>query len=249
MPRNSVVVTVLFINVILIVAMIVVIAFQISGLWRAWREKVAGSRLHVRIVALFSVIAALPAIILAVAATTTFSRSLDGWFSTRTRQIIENSIDVANAYLEEHGQVIRTDIVNMGKDLAERCATIGGDPEKLKSLVFIQAGLRDLPVRLCHRRRGQAHRVGPQGQQDRLPAAAAKRHPTRSPRPDPAADADATPTASQPSRSSMAIQAPICSSRAVSALRCWATCNEPRQASTNTNNCAADAAVSRPLMR
>ena len=144
-PRNSVVVTVLFINVILIIAMIVVIAFQVSGLWRAWRQKVAGSRLHVRIVALFSVIAALPAIVLAIAATTTFSRSLDSWFSTRTRQIVENSMDVANAYLEEHGQVIRTDIVNMGKDLQVAAATIGGDKEKLKGLVFVQAGLRDLP--------------------------------------------------------------------------------------------------------
>lgn len=144
-PRSEVVITVLFINVILIIAMIVVIALQVSGLWRAWRQKVAGSRLHVRIVALFSVIAALPTIILAVAATTTFSRSLDGWFSTRTREIIENSMDVANAYLEEHGQVIRTDIANMGKDLQGAAAAIGGDPEKLKNLVFIQAGLRDLP--------------------------------------------------------------------------------------------------------
>ncbi|MBU2532357.1 MAG: PAS domain-containing sensor histidine kinase, partial [Alphaproteobacteria bacterium] len=145
-PRNSVVVTVLFINVVLIIAMIVVIALQVGRLLRAWRHKVAGSRLHVRIVALFSIIAALPAIILAVAATTTFSRSLDNWFSTRTRQIIENSMDVANAYLEEHGQVIRTDIVNMGKDLESAASSVGGDPEKLKGLVFMQAGLRDLPV-------------------------------------------------------------------------------------------------------
>jgi two-component system nitrogen regulation sensor histidine kinase NtrY len=145
-PRNSVVVTVLLINIVLIIAMIVVIAMQIAVLWRAWRQKVAGSRLHVRIVLMFSIIAALPALILAVAATTTFSRSLDGWFSTRTRQIIENSLDVANAYLEEHGQVIRTDIVNMGKDLDGAATSIAGDTEKLKSLVFVQAGLRDLPV-------------------------------------------------------------------------------------------------------
>lgn len=144
-PRNSVVLTVLFTNVVLIIAMIVVIVAQIGPLLRAWRQKVAGSRLHVRIVLLFSIIAALPALILAFAATTTFSRSLDSWFSTRTRQIIENSMDVANAYLEEHGQVIRTDIVNMGKDLEGAAASIGGDPDKLKNLVFVQAGLRDLP--------------------------------------------------------------------------------------------------------
>lgn len=144
-PRNSVVVTVLFINAVLIIAMTVVIGAQLVGLLSAWRQKIAGSRLHVRIVALFSVIAALPAIILAVAATTTFSRSLDSWFSTRTRTIVENSMEVATAYLEEHGQVIRTDIVNMGKDLEGAAASIGGDRQKLKNLVFVQAGLRDLP--------------------------------------------------------------------------------------------------------
>lgn len=145
-PRSAVVVTVLFVNGILICAMFGVIAWQVIGLWRAWREKVPGSRLHIRIVGLFSIIAALPAILLALAATVTFSRSLDSWFSTRTRVIIENSLGVANAYLEEHGQVIRTDIVNMAKDLDDAASTIAGDHNKLRNLVFIQAGLRDLPA-------------------------------------------------------------------------------------------------------
>ncbi len=65
------------------------------GLLKAWRAKEPGARLHVRIVLLFSIIAALPAILLAIAATTTFSRSLDSWFSSRTRAIIQNSLDVA----------------------------------------------------------------------------------------------------------------------------------------------------------
>ena len=60
-PRSWVVLTVLFINVAMIIAMIVVLSWPISSLWRAWRQRIAGARLHIRIVALFSVIAALPA--------------------------------------------------------------------------------------------------------------------------------------------------------------------------------------------
>ena len=145
-PRNHVVLAVLFINVLLIAAMVGVIAWQAFGLWRAWRNKVAGARLHIRIVALFSVIAALPAILLAVGATTTFSRSLDGWFSARTQEIVANSLDVTNAYIEEHGQVIRTDIVNMVKDLDEAADSLGGDQEQLRNLLIAQSGLRDLPA-------------------------------------------------------------------------------------------------------
>jgi two-component system nitrogen regulation sensor histidine kinase NtrY len=145
-PRNEIVLGVLFVNLLLVIAMVAVIAVQAIGLRRAWRKKVAGARLHVRIVLLFSLITALPALLLAIAATTTFSRSLDNWFNRQTSNIVMNSLDVAHAYLEEHGQVIRTDIVNMAKDLDDAAGEVGGDARKFRELMFAQAGLRDLPV-------------------------------------------------------------------------------------------------------
>jgi two-component system nitrogen regulation sensor histidine kinase NtrY len=154
-PRNEVVLGVLFTNVVLVIAMIAVLTVQGVGLWRAWRKKVAGARLHARIVALFSLITALPALFLAIAATDTFSRSLDNWFSRQTRAIVLNSLDVANAYLEEHGQVIRTDIVNMAKDLDDAAPTVMGNERKLRDLVFAHAGLRDLSVAYVIDAKGQ----------------------------------------------------------------------------------------------
>ena len=68
-PRSDIVFATLLINVLLIIAMFATIAWQATGLIRAWHDKVPGARLHVRIVALFSVIAALPTILLALAAT------------------------------------------------------------------------------------------------------------------------------------------------------------------------------------
>ncbi|MEM1307728.1 MAG: PAS domain-containing sensor histidine kinase, partial [Pseudomonadota bacterium] len=145
-PSGGVVLTVLTINAALIVAMVVVITQQAVTIRQAWREKVAGARLHIRIMLLFSVIAILPALILAIVATTTFVRAIDGWFADRTRAVIERSVNVANAYLEEHGQVIRTDIVNMARDLDDAAAVRTSDPQEFRKLVFAQAGLRDLPV-------------------------------------------------------------------------------------------------------
>jgi two-component system, NtrC family, nitrogen regulation sensor histidine kinase NtrY len=145
-PRGEVVLIVLFVNVVLIAAMIALLTWQVIGLSRAWRQRIPGARLHIRIVALFSVIAALPTLLLAVGATVTFSRSLDSWFSTRTREIVSSSLDVAAAYLDEHGQVIRTDIVNMARDLDSAADSVGGDTSKLQRLVMVQAGLRELPA-------------------------------------------------------------------------------------------------------
>ncbi|MEZ5818424.1 MAG: PAS domain-containing sensor histidine kinase [Hyphomicrobiaceae bacterium] len=148
-PRDEVVLIVLALNIVLIVAMCAVLGVQIVGLWRAWDRKIAGARIHVRIVGLFTIIAALPALLLALAATTTFSRSLDSWFSTRTRTIVGSSLDVANAYLAEHGQVIRSDVVNMAKDLDDLASEerIGPDQvQRLHNIVMAQMSLRDLSI-------------------------------------------------------------------------------------------------------
>ena len=42
---------------------------------------------------------------------------------------------MANAYLDEHGQVIRTDIVNMARGLDGAFDLVGNDAKELKNLV------------------------------------------------------------------------------------------------------------------
>ncbi|MFA5958338.1 ATP-binding protein [Hyphomicrobium sp.] len=143
-PRNEYVWAALAVNAVLILTMFGTIGWQAWGLRRAWKKKIPGARLHTRIVLLFSLIAALPAVLLAVAATTTFSRSLDGWFSGRTSAIVENSYDVARAYVDEHSQIIRTDIVNMVRDINGESASLNNDPDAFQKFLIGQAGLRDL---------------------------------------------------------------------------------------------------------
>jgi hypothetical protein len=119
MPTEQVRVGVLLINLVLVLAMIAIIAWQVTGLWRARRRQAAGAQLQLRIVSLFSVIAVLPAILLAIFASISLSRGLDYWFSDRTKSIVQNSIDVAMAYLKEHSQVIRADAFGMARDIDE----------------------------------------------------------------------------------------------------------------------------------
>src|SRR5499426_3539744 len=116
-PTDNVVVGVLLINLLLVLAMLAIIAWQVTALWRARRRQAAGAQLHVRIVRLLSVIALVPAVLLAIFATISLGRGLDYWFSERTKSIIQNSIDVALAYVREHDQVIRADTVAMAKDV------------------------------------------------------------------------------------------------------------------------------------
>jgi two-component system, NtrC family, nitrogen regulation sensor histidine kinase NtrY len=145
-PTHRVVVGVLLINTALVLAMIVIIAWQVTGLWLARQRQVAGAQLHVRIVSLFSVIAVVPAIVLAIFASISLNRGLDHWFSVRTKSIIQNSIDVATAYLQEHGQVIRADTVAMARDIDEAVELVKSQPQGFGNFLTAQASIRALPV-------------------------------------------------------------------------------------------------------
>ena len=145
-PRGPVVVTAMLINLLWVVALTAIIAVQVRGIWQGWKDKTAGSRLHGRVVGLFSIIAMLPALTLAISATTTFSRSIDNVFNRQVRTIVETTVDVAKSYLEEHGQLIRTDASSMARDLSDAAPTLVRNPQKFRELLLSQAGLRDLPV-------------------------------------------------------------------------------------------------------
>ncbi len=98
-----------------------------------------------RIVSLFSVIAVVPAIVLAIFASISLNRGLDHWFSLRTKSIIQNSIDVATAYLQEHGQVIRADTVAMARDIDEAVELVKSQPQGFGNFLNAQASMRGLP--------------------------------------------------------------------------------------------------------
>src|SRR5262249_15222054 len=91
-PTHTVVVTLLLINAVTVFLLLGIIAREVWLVVQARRRGRAAARLHVRIVGLFAVIAAVPTILVAVVASVTLDRGLDKLFSSRTQAIIENSL-------------------------------------------------------------------------------------------------------------------------------------------------------------
>src|SRR5256886_4184840 len=110
-PTHEVVVTLLLANAVTVLLLLLVIAREVWGVVQARRRGRAAARLHVRIVALFSVVAAVPAVLVAVVASVTLDRGLDRLFSQQTQSMIENSLVVADAYVREHVQFVRADAI------------------------------------------------------------------------------------------------------------------------------------------
>jgi two-component system nitrogen regulation sensor histidine kinase NtrY len=117
-PVDSVVRALLLGNLITGSLLLAIIGLEVWVVIQARRQGHAGSRLHVQIVSLFAVIAAFPAVLVAIVASTTLDRGLDRFFSTRTRSMIEQSQVVANAYVDDELQIIRGEILSLAFTLS-----------------------------------------------------------------------------------------------------------------------------------
>src|ERR1700688_591368 len=143
-PVHQVVVDLLLGNAVTGLLLLAIIGREVWVVIQARRRGRAGSRLHVQIVSLFAVIAAVPTILVAVVASTTLDRGLDRFFSTRTRAMIEQSLIVANAYVNEHGEAIRGEVFAMAYDLARVKPMFDKDREQFGKFLTAQATGRNL---------------------------------------------------------------------------------------------------------
>jgi two-component system nitrogen regulation sensor histidine kinase NtrY len=143
-PTHYVVVTLLLANAVTVMLLLSIIMREVWQVMQARRSGRAGARLHIRIVGLFSIIAAAPAILVAIVASVTLDRGLDRLFSTRTRAAIENSLIVAEAYLHDHAEIVRSDIMLMAFELARAEPAFKDAPDKLRQFLTFQASVRGL---------------------------------------------------------------------------------------------------------
>ena len=148
LPTHNVVVTLLLVNAAAVLLLLGVIVREVWLVVQARRTGRAAARLHVRIVGLFSIIAAVPAILVAIVASVTLDRGLDRLFSTRIRAAIENSAIVSEAYLRDHAQIVRSDIMVMGNEIARSKPIFEQDNVRLAQYLTFQASVRGLAAAL-----------------------------------------------------------------------------------------------------
>jgi two-component system nitrogen regulation sensor histidine kinase NtrY len=143
-PVQSVVVTLLAVNAVTGVLLLAIIGLEVWVVIQARRRGHAGSRLHVQIVSLFAVIAAVPTVLVAVVASTTLDRGLDRYFSSSTRDIIKASYVVANAYVGERLQAMHAEASALADVLARAKPVFDQDHDKLHQFLTAQATGRGL---------------------------------------------------------------------------------------------------------
>ncbi|WP_336489215.1 sensor histidine kinase [Methylobacterium nigriterrae] len=145
-PTPGIGVMLLAINVFLVLSLVVVIAWEARVFLHARRANAAVARLHTRIVGLFSLIAILPTILLAVVASVTIDRGLSLGFTDRVRDVVLKSVEVADAYQENQCQSLAREIRILNDDLTRARPNFDVNRDWFESFLTTRATNLGLPV-------------------------------------------------------------------------------------------------------
>ena len=86
---------------------------------RAEEGGLGSGRLHVRLVALFSVLAAVPTVLVSIFASLLFQSALDFWFSNRARNMLENTVQLAHTTYQNEVDRVAINTLTASGDTAD----------------------------------------------------------------------------------------------------------------------------------
>jgi len=126
------------------VALLVLLGRRIA-MRRAARSPIGGKgRLHVRLVALFSVIAAVPTLLVVVFASLLFQYGVEFWFSDRARGMLENATTLAQENYRAELNRVSSETATMSGDLADYLDVNSLDDKRFSQYYGYQVYRRNL---------------------------------------------------------------------------------------------------------
>lgn len=151
LPTHSVVVWALVGNGILLVVLIGIVLWEGWAILRARRAGAAAAGIHVRIVSLFSLVAAFPAVLVALVASVTLERGLDPWFTNSLKALIANTSEIADAYRESQCRNLVRETDLMAADLNRALVLYRADPKLFQDFLRSRAMFLGFPVAMLVR--------------------------------------------------------------------------------------------------
>jgi two-component system nitrogen regulation sensor histidine kinase NtrY len=140
-PTPAGFVGILLINLALVAVLGGLVTWRLARLWAARRSGLAGAKLHFRLVTIFAIIAAVPAILVALFAAVTLNLGMEQWFSPRVQSAIANSISVAQSYVKDHEDSITQDAVAIANGIQHDSQLFDASNHVRPDELFTQLGL------------------------------------------------------------------------------------------------------------
>lgn len=134
----------LSLDFVFLMSLAAVVAKYVAALWAERKSDQAGAKLHSRIVAMFSLLAIAPTILVAGFSAIFFNIVIQSWFNERVETAIDESIAIAQAYLGEHKKVISVNAQAMAAELAPIVPYLLSESEELNQKLRDEVELRAL---------------------------------------------------------------------------------------------------------
>ncbi|HEX8379197.1 MAG TPA: HAMP domain-containing protein, partial [Allosphingosinicella sp.] len=136
--------TLLVANLVPAMALMVLVARRMA-MRRAAESPIGGrGRLHVRLVALFSVIASVPTLLVVIFASLLFQSGLDFWLSDRAQTVIKNAQEIASQYRKDQRAEVQLEVQTMGSDVVGWVNEQGIDDPRFGDFMLDQTTRRKL---------------------------------------------------------------------------------------------------------
>lgn len=142
--RPGTVTLLLNLDLAILLMLAAVVARKLVALWARRRQGRAGSRLHLRLVAMFTAVAAVPVVLVAGFSALFFHLGVQTWFADRVSTALDASLQVAQEYLEEHQTTLRSDALSIAIDLNNSADQLTFDSRLFDQALTSHAIVRDL---------------------------------------------------------------------------------------------------------
>ncbi len=100
-------------DLVLLISLIIIITKRVVNIWSRKKSGQLGARLHSRVVVMFSILAAAPAIVVAIFGAIFFTVGIENWFSSQVKNALNKSLSVSDAYLEQGQRQINIDAIDI----------------------------------------------------------------------------------------------------------------------------------------
>ena len=128
------------VDLILILSLVVIISINVIKIRKSYRR----NSLQNQIIFIFSLITAIPTILICVFAVYFFIFGIQSWFNNRVTSILDSSIKVGAAYVEEHKIQLKNNALVLASDISNMYYELMRDPKLFQRVVNAYVDMRGL---------------------------------------------------------------------------------------------------------